>query len=78
MPRAAMQATAAVVRLFDGWVPLPAEYTAEGLRVAGGLTYLGIAARAERELGWHARPLRDGLASTLQHEMQLLGMRPTA
>lgn len=75
MPRGAMQATASLVGLFDRWVPLPPEYTAEGLRVAGGVTYLGTATRAERELGWTPRPLREGLATTLQHEMQLLGMK---
>jgi nucleoside-diphosphate-sugar epimerase len=74
VPRGVMQATAAIVGLFDRIVPLPPEYTAEGLRVAGGVTYLGSAARAERELGWKARPLREGLEATLQHEMRLLGM----
>jgi len=75
MPRGVMQATASLVALFDRWLPLPPEYTAEGLRVAGGVTYLGTAARAERELGWHPRPLRDGLADTLRHEMRQMGMR---
>lgn len=74
MPRAAMQATASFMALFDRWLPLPPEYTSEGLRVAGGVTYLGTAILAERELGWTPRPLREGLAMTLQHEMQQLGM----
>lgn len=77
MPRGVMQATASVVGLFDKWLSLPPEYTAEGLRVAGGVTYLGTAVRAERELGWKARPLREGLATTLRHEMQQMGMRPS-
>ena len=34
----------------------------EGLRVAAGVTYLGSSAKAERELGFRARPLRDGFA----------------
>jgi nucleoside-diphosphate-sugar epimerase len=76
MPRGAMQATAKLVGLFDRVVPLPPEYTAEGLRVAGGVTYLGSAARTERELDWHPRPLRDGLPVTLQYEMQQLGLTP--
>lgn len=75
VPRAAMQATASFVGLFDRWVPLPPEYTAEGLRVAGGVTYLGTGVRAERELGWKPRPLREGLTTTLMHEMRLLGMK---
>jgi nucleoside-diphosphate-sugar epimerase len=41
------------------------------------VTYIGSNARARRELGWTARPLRDGLTATLRHEMTLLGMRPS-
>jgi nucleoside-diphosphate-sugar epimerase len=63
MPRGVMKATASLMSLVDWWLPLPPEYTAEGLRVAGGVTYLGTAVRAERELGWTPRPLREGLAS---------------
>ncbi|HEX5069403.1 MAG TPA: NAD-dependent epimerase/dehydratase family protein [Vicinamibacterales bacterium] len=76
IPRGVMQATASLMGLFDRWLPLPPEYTAEGLRVAGGVTYLGTAKRAARELGWSPRPLRDGLAATLEHEMQQLGLTP--
>jgi nucleoside-diphosphate-sugar epimerase len=74
VPRAVMQGAAAVVGLFDRWVTLPPEYTSEGLRVAGGVTYLGSPARVEAELGWRARPLREGLKPTLEHEMRALGM----
>ena len=55
-------------------VPLPESYTAEGLRVTAGVTYLGDNAKARRELGYAPRPLADGLAETLRHEMKLLGM----
>jgi len=75
MPRGVMQMTASLMSLFDRWLPLPPEYTAEGLRVAGGVTYLGTGVRAEHELGWKPRPLREGLAMTLRHEMQQLGMK---
>jgi len=54
-------------------VPVPDEYSAEYLRVNAGTTYLGDNAKARRELGYAPRPLRDGLAETLQHEMRLLG-----
>ena len=74
IPRGVMQTTAKIVGLFDQWIRLPPEYTAEGLRVAGGVTYLGTPLRAERELGWHARPLSEGLPAVLQHEMRLIGM----
>ena len=76
MPRGVMQSTASIVGLFDRWVSLPPEYTAEGLRVAGGVTYLGTSERARQELGWLPRPLPDGLRTTLRHEAQLLGMTP--
>jgi len=57
-------------------VPLPEMYTAEGLRVIAGVTYLGNSAKARRELGFTARPLEDGLRETLLQEMRLLGVRP--
>ena len=76
VPRAVLAVASRVVGLFDRWVPLPPEFTSEGLRVVGGVTYLGSAARAQQELGWRARPLRDGLMDTLRHEMKLLGMAP--
>lgn len=58
-------------------VNLPTEYTAEGLRVLAGVTYLGQSERARNELGWRARPLEDGLRDTMRHEMHALGMPPT-
>ena len=38
------------------FLPLPAEYSAEGLRVIAGPTYLGSNAKARRELGYAAAP----------------------
>ena len=38
---------------------------AESLRVLAGVTYLASSAKAERELGWRARPLADGFARVL-------------
>ena len=49
---------------------------AEGLRGIAGVTYLGDNSKARRELGYNPRPLKEGLAETLQHEMRLLGMQP--
>jgi len=74
VPRGAFLAASAVARLVDRIIPLPPEYTGEGLRVLAGVTYLGSAALARTELGWRARPLRDGLAETLRHEMRQLGL----
>jgi nucleoside-diphosphate-sugar epimerase len=77
VPRTVMQGMSRLVGLCDRWVTLPPEYTSEGLRVAGGVTYLGSNARASAELDWHPRPLREGLAETLRHEMRLLGLPET-
>ena len=50
----------------------------ETLRVMAGATYQGTATKAERELGWRARPIEDGLRETLLNEMRELGMKPPA
>ena len=54
-------------------LPLPAEYTAESLRVIAGPTYLGSNAKARRELGYDPRPLEDAWAETVRHEMATMG-----
>jgi len=45
-------------------IRLPPTYSAESLRVASA-SYLGSPAKAERELGWSARSLRQGVAETV-------------
>lgn len=76
IPSIVLKGAAGLMRPFGAILPLPPAMSAESLRVLAGVTYLGTAARANEELGWHARPLREGLMSTLRHEMQLLGMTP--
>jgi nucleoside-diphosphate-sugar epimerase len=71
---ALMKAAAWSASLVERFVSLPPQYTAEGLRVVAGTTYLGTNARAARELGWTPRPLREGLRETLRAEMRALGM----
>jgi nucleoside-diphosphate-sugar epimerase len=61
-----------LVRPFDAW--LPETYTSETMRVLSGVTYWGDNRKARRFLGYHPRPLTEGLESTLRHEMSLLGM----
>lgn len=73
-----MRAAAALVRPFEGLLPLPNTYTSEGLRVSAGVTYLGSNAKACRELGYAPRTLEEGLPETLRAEMAALGMRPAA
>jgi nucleoside-diphosphate-sugar epimerase len=62
-----------LMSVLEKLVPLPEQYSAETLRVSAGATYLGNSAKAERELGFQARPLAVGLRETLAHELQLLG-----
>lgn len=71
---AMMKAMAAIMGLVERVAPVPETYRSEYLRVSAGATYLGDNAKARRELGYDPRPLAEGLAETLRHEMQLLGM----
>jgi nucleoside-diphosphate-sugar epimerase len=74
VPAGMIRAMSAMMYLFDWLLPLPESYTGEGLRVVAGVTYTGNNNKAKRELGYDPRPLKDGLAETLKHEMKLLGM----
>jgi nucleoside-diphosphate-sugar epimerase len=69
-----LRTMAAIMAVVEQGVPLPPDYTSEGLRIVAGVTYVGSNARARAELGWRPRPLREGLMETLRHEMALLGM----
>ncbi len=71
-----LKALAGFVKLIEAVIPLPEMYSAESLRVTAGVTYLGSNAKAKRELGYHVRPLEEGLRETLEYEMKLLGMKP--
>jgi nucleoside-diphosphate-sugar epimerase len=73
-PPAMLKLTSALMRPVEAIVPVPETYSAENLRVIAGVTYLGNSAKAQRELGFSARPLEEGLRETLRHEMKLLGM----
>lgn len=79
VPPFVLRGAAALMRRVErvARVPLPETYTAEGLRVVAGVTYLGDNAKARRELGFAPRPLEEGLRETLLHEMRLLGLRAT-
>ena len=62
----------ALVRPVERW--LPELYASESLRIMGGVTYWGDNSKAKRFLGYNPRSLREGLETTLKHEMSLLGM----
>jgi nucleoside-diphosphate-sugar epimerase len=68
-----MRAMAAAMAGVGRFVKLPAAFTPETLRVVAGTTYFGSNEKAVRELGYSPRPLEEGLAQTLEHELRLLG-----
>jgi nucleoside-diphosphate-sugar epimerase len=81
VPMPKLRATPGLLKAMSGLmgyveraVPVPEDYTAEYLRINAGTTYIGDNAKARRELGYQPRPLKQGLAETLEHEMRLLGM----
>lgn len=76
VPPALFSISAAMAGLVERFIPLPPLYTAEGLRVAAGVTYFGSNAKAKRELGFEPRPLEVGLRELLRYEMTELGMKP--
>jgi nucleoside-diphosphate-sugar epimerase len=73
VPYQIMKTTSILVKPFDNF--LPELYTSEGMRIMGGVTYWGDTSKAKRFLGFNPRPLREGMESTLRHEMSLLGMK---
>jgi nucleoside-diphosphate-sugar epimerase len=72
LPPGLLRGASILVRPIERLMPLPSAFTSEGLRVIAGVTYIGTSARAQQELGWQPRPLRDGLTATLHHEVALL------
>jgi nucleoside-diphosphate-sugar epimerase len=65
IPGTAVRATASLVGLLERIVPIPATYTEEALR-SGSSSYLGTPEKAQRELGWTVRPLREGMTQTVR------------
>jgi nucleoside-diphosphate-sugar epimerase len=68
-----MKALSVLVTPFDAI--LPESYTSEGLRIIAGVTYLGDNSKARREFGYNPRPVSEGWAETIQHEMSLIGLK---
>jgi nucleoside-diphosphate-sugar epimerase len=68
-----MRSAAALMSLVGRFANLPPGLTPEALRVLAGITYFGANDKAARELGFTARPLEEGMAQTLEHELRVLG-----
>jgi nucleoside-diphosphate-sugar epimerase len=69
----AMRVMAAATSVAERIFTLPPAFTPEALRVLAGTTYLGSNEKATRELGFSPRPLEEGLAQTIEHELRALG-----
>lgn len=69
----AMRMMAAVTGVVEHVIALPPAITPEALRVLAGTTYFGSNEKAVRELGFAPRPLAEGLAQSLEHELRTLG-----
>ena len=69
----AMRATAAGMAVIERFMTLPPAFTPEALRVLAGTTYFGASDKAIRDIGFAPRPLEEGMAQTLEHELRLLG-----
>ncbi len=74
VPAGLMRMMAPVMGVLEKFIPVPADYTSEGLRVVSGVTYLGDNSKAKQELGYNPRPLEEGWPETVRYEMKLLGM----
>lgn len=68
-----MRSAAALMGLVGRFATLPVALQPESLRVLAGTTYFGANDKAVRELGFAARPLEEGLAQTLEHELRAIG-----
>ena len=73
-----MRAMAGMMGVVEKVIPVPSDYASEYLRTSAGVTNIGNNAKAKRDLGYNPRSLEEGLAETMQHEMQLLGMNSAA
>ena len=72
-----LRAAATLMAVAQRVTDLPPALTPEALRVIAGTTYLGSNEKAVRDLGFVARPLREGMDQTLEHELRVLAkLRP--
>ena len=72
VPPAVVRMLAGVMSLAERFVSVPADFSAENLRVIAGTTYIGSNRRARERLGWTPRPLREGWAETVTLELRTL------
>lgn len=68
LPNSLIRVVAAMTAPLERLAPIPQSLTAEAAR-AGMATYFADSAKAEAELGWTSRPVREGITETVRLEM---------
>ena len=68
-----MRAVAVLMGVARRFTTLPPALQPEALRVLAGTTYFGSNDKAVRALGFAARPVEEGMAQTLEHELRAIG-----
>ncbi|HWJ80751.1 MAG TPA: NAD-dependent epimerase/dehydratase family protein [Nocardioides sp.] len=68
LPRPLIRVFAALTWQLERFVPFPQAMTAEAARAGMG-TYYGDSSKAESELGWTHRPVREGIRETVEAEL---------
>jgi nucleoside-diphosphate-sugar epimerase len=74
VPPGLLKGAARVMRHVERAMPVPTALSSETLAVLAGVTYLGTADKARRELGFGPRPLAEGMRHLVEHEMRQLGL----
>jgi nucleoside-diphosphate-sugar epimerase len=72
VPNGLIRVVAAMTSPIERLVPIPQTMTAEAAR-SGMATYFGDSTKAETELGWTSRPVREGMRETVQAELAAVG-----
>lgn len=64
------------LKTMQKFIPIEGSYSAEGLRVIAGTTYWGSNQKAQKELGFSPRSIKEGFQQTLEYMMNEMGIEP--
>ncbi len=67
LPNRLIAIVAAMTSPIERFAPIPQPMTADAAR-SGMATYFGDSTKAQTELGWHSRPVREGMLDTIRAE----------
>jgi nucleoside-diphosphate-sugar epimerase len=68
LPNRLITMVAAMTAPIERFAPIPQPMTADAAR-SGMATYFGDSTKAQTELGWHSRPVREGMLDTIRAEL---------